>query len=451
MSAVSKMQNNDAYGLIPLIARWDEDFLIDGVNGRIFTYGQFFGAALAASKALETRGLSRGDTLVVVTPNCAEALALFMGALFAGIRIALIDPQKGTQDIEDTLAQVHYKVLLSDKELDAVYTGLFAKEYTAEELEAAVQDVDFDAVFLITFTSGSTGKPKGVMHSFANLALSAQAFAQQFGFGPAHTFYHVLPMTYMAGVLNSFVLPLLSGSKLVVGPRFSVMHAGNFWEIPKKYGVNAFWLVPTLLSVVLKLDRQENSTYPHASIGCVGTAPLSQELQQSFESKFGIPLYESYGLSETLLNATQVPGRKGGGGSVGIVLPGTQVTFADDGEMMIATDWMYKAYLIEGEEVSFMGKEFPSGDLGALDQQGCLTITGRKKDIIIRGGINISPRQLEDFLSAQKVFEEAVVMGFPNEVLGEKTVCFFVPLSAGFSDDNKKTLLEKIADRLGKN
>jgi long-chain acyl-CoA synthetase len=286
------------------------------------------------------------------------------------------------------------------------------------------------------------------MHSFRNLLRSSVAFSSRLGLGKSNVFCHNLPMSYMAGILNLIILPFASGGRVVVGRRFSVSNLAGFWNAPARYSVNTFCFIPTELALLLKLDRgSEGVEYARRTkiIGFVATAPLKPQLKQAFEERYGISLYESYGLSETLFVAANYPGRDRAG-SVGLPLDGVSFEIGADGEVLIRTPWMFLGYSNAASPVQ--ENCFPSGDLGEIEVDGGLRITGRKKDLIIRGGINISPRRIEELLDSSGAIEECAVVGVDDEILGEKVVCFFVP--KGGDPDRVKRLSREVAAGLGK-
>lgn len=412
----------------------DRTCLIDGITGRRLTCSEFLAMARAVLASLRGAGAQKGDTIVCVAENRIELLVLYMAILLGGMRAVPIDPLKGKMEIAAILKQIEPAVFVTDEptrfsSVNARVLDIASLPQNGEAQESMgdIESLNTDEVFLVTFTSGTTGTPKGVMHSFGNLAKSAEVFSSRFNFGPDNVFYHNLPMTYMAGILNQFIQPLLAGATLVVGPRFSVSNISSFWRVPSAHDVNLFWFNPSMLALLLKLDRgTEGIEFARniQIIGCVGTAPLSMRIKHEFSERYGIALYESYGSSETLFIATEWPDASEAG-SVGKPLDGISLRFADDTELCVKADWMFKGYVGRIDGLDAEGY-FPSGDLGKLDEQGRLFITGRKKDLIIRGGINISPSTVETVLVAHPEFEEVAVVGLPDETRGEKTVCFYV-------------------------
>lgn len=396
--------------------------------------------------------------------NSLESIILYFTALTMQLVVAPIDVNKGKDEIKEILSLVNYNALVCNvPDIDFVSHKIDIGSLNAISLDDKNSDindldifykVDYDKLFLLTFTSGSTGTPKGVMHSFNNLVLSAMAFKSKFNFGKENIFYHNLPMAYMAGILNLVILPFISTSKIVLGERFSISSIMRFWDIPIKYSVNTFWFIPTIITLLLRLDRgQDGLNYASNSkiVGCVGTAPLNVKAKRSFEEKYNIPLYESYGLSETLFVATNYPEEQEPEGSVGELLDGVELDFREDGEIVINVPWMFLGYLNVQTDDCFEKGKFISGDFGIVSKNNLLTITGRKKDLIIRGGTNISPKRIEDFVNNKfDIFEESVILGMEDMSLGEKIVCFFVPRKGVFSEDKKKELSAEVITKLGK-
>jgi long-chain acyl-CoA synthetase len=224
----------------------------------------------------------------------------------------------------------------------------------------------------------------------------------------------------------------------------------EFWDMPMKYGVNTLWLVPTILSALMRIDRNRAGlAYCRERIGtvCVGTAPLPVKLKHDFEDKYQVVLLESYGLSETLFIATNSKKVKCAPGSVGRALPGIALKIVDegtaevlpgeDGEIWIGTPSLMAGYLNYQTlqlDTQDQGEWFPSGDIGHLTPDGHLFITDRKKDLIIRGGINISPRAIEDVIAEHESIAQVAVVGLPHEFYGEEVVAV-VKLKAGYKLD----------------
>jgi len=440
--------------------RWNEVFIIDAIKNEKYSYGDFFSMILRCREKLDELGLEPNGTICTIMNNSIQLIALYFASLTLGIPIISIDPNKGENEIKEILLSTRCKVIFSDSDdqnfpLNSLVFHTFCdnirlqKNDDVKKLEIFLK-INYNELFIITYTSGSTGKPKGVMHSFNNFVLSSLAFREKFEFNNENIFYHNLPMSYIGGILNLIILPLISESKIVIDEKFSITKMKNFWEQPIKYSVNTFWFIPTILSLLLKIDRSNDGVeYSEKNniIGLVGTASLQKDLKTNFQEKYSIPLYESYALSETFFITTnflendkvESPGR---------LLDGVDLTFSKDKEILIEVPWMFLGYYGLDTKNYFIERKYQTGDLGEFDSEKFLRITGRKKDIIIKGGTNISPKRIEDFINSMNLVDEFIILGIDDEVLGEKIVCMFIAEDKQ-NKEFSKIINKKIVDKLG--
>ena len=417
----------------------DTCFVMDSATGEKYTYAQCFGLAKYISIRLMKL---KSDSFAVILENGYPLLALYFAAMFANITIIPIDPQKGEQEIQDILNNhAGIPIICDNKELNGDYQIYPSEEIFPKDMrhdlykEIVWQDVDFEKVYMITYTSGSTGKAKGVKHSLKNLFWSALSFGKKMCYGENTVMCHTMPMTYMAGVLNTIIMPFIMHSRVVLFPRFQVISAVHFWKRVEEYKVNTFWLSPTMLNILLTIDKKGDikEYFSHNKpMFHVGTAPLYAELKAVFEERYQVKLYQSYGLSETLLLTTMPIDVGAVDNSVGELLEEVTLQFADDGEIFIDVPWMFLGYSNEKEEEYFSGNYYVSGDFGEMNKN-YLMITGRKKDLIVRGGMNISPTQIEKEIYQYSEIQECCVSGVV--INGEeRTICWYV---SGSSDHEK--------------
>jgi len=398
----------------------NREFVTDSINKKVYTYGHIWSNACGYSEAY---GLQNKHEIAVIWENGVELLTMYFACMLSHVMIIPIDPQKARPEIEAILGNHEGITALWEQDKKAVDSGLV---YPKETITEQIKKIDLDKPYMITYTSGSTGQAKGVIHSLKNLFLSGDAFGESVGFCEKSKVCHTMPMTYMAGILNTIFMPLVRGSQVVIFPRFSVMTAVTFWREVEAHSVNTFWLSPSMLNILMTVDRRgKGAGYLKNTdtIFCIGTAPLYPNAKQAFEEKYGVELLPSYGLSETLFISTRVKGDMGAEASVGSVLPMVNLQFSDAEEIFLDVPWMFLGYSNENTAEYFDGKYYKSGDLGEI-VQGHLQITGRKKDLIIRGGMNISPKQIEEVvLSTEKVQEccvSSVLQG--NE---ERIICWY--------------------------
>jgi len=262
-------------------------------------------------------------------------------------------------------------------------------------------------------------------------------------------FYLTLSMAYMGGFYNLLVLPFLCGASVVVDHVFDARSSLHFWDKAKNNQVNTLWLAPTVLSILLRMDRgRTGEEFCRSSVRhtFVGFAPLPLKVKDEFEARYGVRLIENYGLSETLFVTARSHGPLsqgilGGGGYVGEALPGVGLRTVDegelvapgmDGEVQILTLDLMAGYLDADGRLLEMDAAawFPTGDVGHVDERGSLFITGRKKDLIIRGGVNISPAAIEEALMQVQGIADVAVVSIPHELYGEDVVAV-LKLDAG--------------------
>jgi long-chain acyl-CoA synthetase len=225
----------------------------------------------------------------------------------------------------------------------------------------------------------------------------------------------------------------------VLAPQMDALTLLRFWKPVVRHAVNTLWIVPTALASLLRCDRDAGGAeYCRRCIRtvCVGTAPLQTATKLAFEERYGVELLESYGLSELLFISSNATAFARKPGSVGRVLPGVEVAFgaadgdgAIGGEIRVRTPWLMDGYLDEQTSRPLRPSGdgwFPTGDLGVLDEDGDLFITGRIKDLIVRGGFNVSPRAVEAVLLSHEAVDQAAVVGVPHEFYGEEVTAALV-------------------------
>jgi long-chain acyl-CoA synthetase len=297
-------------------------------------------------------------------------------------------------------------------------------------------DMTDDDTLLILFTSGTTGRPKGVVHAVRSEFGNAVAFNAAMQFGHEHRFLHLWPMAYSSGYLNTLMSPFMAGGSVVLTCAFTAQTILAFWKPVLEHQVNNLWLSPTMLASLLRLDRDPagiDYCRKHINIICVGSAPLALKLKHDFETKYGVACLESYGLSELLIISTNLPAQPQLENSVGRLLAGVEfITAAEngahlpahqEGEILIRTPGCMLGYLnaetgsVEPQPATAW---FPTGDIGLMQADGSIFITGRKKDLIIRGGQNLSPRAVRECLLHHPSVEDAVVVGIPHDFYGEE-------------------------------
>jgi len=437
----------------------DRVLLVNALTGQTMSYREFHQLACSLSVELRSRGLRRGDRLGVMVPNCCELAVLYFACLYAGATIVPINPDLSAGDVRFILSSCNPRLVVAGVSLCARVTAigstpialataqdpLVGSEMAAIDLTALppstgflpLEDTTADDLLVIVYTSGTTARPKGLAHRIGRMFRNARAFAEQQGIEHASRFYSTLSMSYMGGFYNLLILPFLQGASVVIDHVFDARSSLSFWDRVSRHQANTLWLAPTVMSILLKMDRGRlGEEFCRRSVrrSFVGFAPLSLKVKADFETRYGVQMIENYGLSETLFVTARSNASRSGTGYVGEVLPGIELRVMGedglllppgaDGEIQILTPDLMAGYLDEKgglKEVS-ASEWFPTGDFGCLDENGALFVTGRKKDIIIRGGVNISPAAIEEALLHGKGIVDAAVVSIPHELYGEDIV-----------------------------
>lgn len=444
---------------------FDDTFIIDDINDRSVSYKRFFSECYGTAKYIQDN--NPGKSVIAVMENSYELALLYFAVMLTDKRVMVVDPQKGDDEIKGILKDIEQAGVFVDsgKEQlgDTIHQILQYPDLDSFDDVEDIKDIllqslekrDAKQPYLVTFTSGTTGVTKGVEHTLDNLLLTAIALDGKVKKGNC-VFMHVMPMTYMAGILNSLFYPFVVGASIVITKRFSVISARSFWKKVIKYNVTLFWVSPSMLMMIDQLDRgHDGEEYCRNSkpVFLVGTAPLTSELRKKFNERYGVTVYASYGLSETLFISVENDESLAicDPDCVGSILDGVEYRFTEAGEMQIDVPWMYLGYTNENTADYFDGKHYKSGDLAEV-RKGCLYITGRSKDLIIKGGMNISPVLIEKVANKNDFIEESVCIGVKDKS-GEERICLaFTANTNSISEDEiKDTLRKQVLIELGKN
>ncbi len=406
-------------------------------------------AAGRLAHALTRLGVAEGDRVVVMLPNCPEVLQAYAAILKAGAIIVPVVFLLSADEVRHILADCEARVVITSEALADKVEGWPGTVISVgggrglgyEDLLAAERDgfttrerADGDLA-VILYTAGTTGRPKGVALSHGNLAANARAAASLYELDRTQWALAVLPLSHSFGLTVMNAGNLL-GTKAVLLRWFT---PELVLETIQRYRVQSMAGVPTMYVYLLNYPGGERfDTSSVRSWGC-GAAPLPIEIVEPFERKFGGTLMEGYGLTEAspVVSAHRLSGiRKLG--SVGQPLPGVDVRIVgDDGRALAAgevgevcvrgANVMLGYYRMPAETAAVLRDGWlHTGDVGRLDADGFLYIVERKKDLIIRGGFNIYPREVEEVLYAHPAIAEAAVVGRRDALMGEEVVAYVV-------------------------
>ena len=400
--------------------------LILAENGREIGYGELLASIEAYASGAE--GLAKGQFAGILAPRGPEAIAAFFGLMLAGLCPCFMEPKVAPEATAERMASVGMTLL---------YDGEAALAALKRPGIPSVYQPGPDDAAMMLFTSGSTGRPKGVVLTHANLACNARGVLAMTGVTPDDRLLHVMPLHHTNGVNNQLIVPFLAGAAVVLAERFEADRVPGLIE---SFGVTYMTGVPTMYSRLLP-HLAGRAPFPSLRFLRCGSAPITPDLHREIEAAFGCDLVVSYGLSEATCTSTMNPPGARRIGSVGQVLEGQQVKLlrpgtieevgaGEEGEICIGGPSLMRGYVGDGALQPFDRGWLRSGDLGRFDAQGYLSVTGRIKDVIIRGGENLSPALIEGALLSHGTVQACCVVGGPDADLGEVPVAFVV-LRAG--------------------
>ena len=400
---------------------------------------EFLAAVQRAAASLRGHGVSAGDVVAIMLPNTASFVVSLFAAWRLGAAVTPINPALTPAEVSYQVSDAAAKVLVvqTAPEFDAgapvVTTGdLDGGEPTPGLLDAP-QYPD-RALALLIYTSGTTGRPKGVMLEHANLNAMCGAVIDGFMMTPDDHSLLILPLFHVNGIVVGTLSPLLAGGRATIAGRFKV---DTFFDRIEQSRATYFSAVPTIYTMLCGLPASVKPDTSSVRFAVCGAAPASVELLEAFETRYDIPIIEGYGLSEGSCASTVNPlmGKRKAG-TVGLPLPGQTIRLVDPGgntvpdgeagEVVIKGANVMRGYLNRPEETekTIVDGWLHTGDVGRFDEDGYLVLVDRAKDMIIRGGENIYPREIEAVAHGLPQIAEAAVVGRAHPVYGEEPVLF---------------------------
>lgn len=431
---------------------------------RMYTHNRFNDLVGRLARGLREKcGIGKGDLVALHLHNSAEFAIAMYAAWRIGAAVTPLNPALTADEISYQLrdsgakvwifdAQVKEKVAdtlarLGDTAPARVVVGgdggeealsweeVFAEEGLSFERSGMMEEA-MEEIALVIYTSGTTGRPKGVMLSHSNLYHMVRSMVEAVEMTENDRALLILPLFHVNGIMVTLVLPLFVGGSTVILRRF---HPMDFLAAIQKHRPTYFSAVPTIYGILLQLPEEavKNVDFSSLRFGLCGAAPMPKDLFIRFEERYPVKILEGYGLSEGTVASTFNPLHgKRKIGSIGIPLPGQEVKIFDEqdrelppgkiGEIVIRGKNVMVGYLNRPEATgeALRGGWLRSGDLGYKDEDGYIHIVDRKKDLIIRGGQNIYPAEVENVLYRHPAVYEAAVIGVPDEKYGEEVKAF---------------------------
>jgi len=402
------------------------------------TYGEFDDRIAAFAEQLAERGFGRGDVLAIMLPNRVELAVALFAAWRLGGAATPINPvftaHEADHQIQDSGAVLVLN--LDDRAPTGGRPAIQVDDMRTTPTGNTVAPVPLrpDDLALLIYTSGSTGRPKGVMLDHAHAEAMSSIMAAHFSLTAQDHCLLVLPLFHVNAIMVSALASFRSGGQLSIVGSFS---ASRFFDQIERLRPTYFSAVPTIYALLASLPEDVRPDTSSLRFVVCGAAPVSAELLDRCEERFGFRMVEGYGLTEgTCASACNPIDGVRKLGTVGPALPGQRIAIrAEDGsfaapgeigEVLISGPTVMRGYLNQPEATAatLAGGWLHTGDVGRLDEDGYLTIVDRVKDMIIRGGENIYPKEIEAALYGLPDVLEAAVVGRPDAILGEIPVAY---------------------------
>lgn len=432
----------------------DKIYMIAPEAGMTLSYSQLKEDSVRFGKHLLKRGLSKGDKISFMMGNGYQTNKIFLGAMYSGFVIAPLNLKAQASHLEYVVDHSDAKLIFFTQ--DQKKRLLSAVKSVKRDIELIEIDNDAEMIFpedegltglalpevseeddaLLLYTSGTTGLPKGAILSHKNMVAGGQYTAMAHGLNESDRALCSLPLYHINGEVVTSVTPLVSGGSVVMPHKFST---SNFWELISEYRCTWFSVVPTIISYLCSATdlKGKDLNLDQLRFGRSASSALPLSLHKAFEEKFQVPVIETMGLTETAApvfsNPMEADKRKYGspGVAVGneakiVDKEGKELPRGREGEIMIRGDNVMKGYYKAPEKTSDALEPdgwFHTGDLGYMDEEGFVFVTGRIKELIIKGGENIAPREIDEVMYKHPAVLDAAAVGIPDEEYGEDIMC----------------------------
>jgi malonyl-CoA/methylmalonyl-CoA synthetase len=466
-------------------AHWIESAARDQPNrpfiktpaGRELSYAALLDESARYAAALVGRGVVSGDRVAVQVDKSAEAVVLYVACLRLGAVFVPINVANTPNEVDFFLRDCEPRVAVirpSDRALlepSAARAGVGHVETLGESADGSLIELvrrsaagalpigsaDLNAPAAIVYTSGTTGRSKGAVLSRANLASNAAALVEAWHFTRDDVLLHSLPLFHIHGLFAAINTALAAGCCVLLLPKFDA--AAVLKHLPRS---TVYMGVPTHYTRLLQEPGLDRETGAGMRLFVSGSAPLLPETHREFLERTGHAILERYGMTETLINTSNPYHGLRKPGSVGTPLPGIKIRLAHDSTATVTRDDDMGALEVQGPNV-FAGYWqdaektqheftpdgwFKTGDLGRIDDDGYVHIVGRAKDLVISGGYNVYPKEVETELDALPGVLESAVFGVPHPDFGEGVTAVVVPEAA--AELSEAAIIQSIQSRLAR-
>jgi malonyl-CoA/methylmalonyl-CoA synthetase len=447
---------------------------LERADGTIMTYGDLVAASGAMANALVARGVAPGDRIAVQVEKCPEALVLYLATVRAGAIFLPLNTAYTLAELSYFFSDAQPKLVVCDpRHRDAILTAvppggtvetLDAAGAGSLSLAAAAMPPEFsdvprgaDDLAAILYTSGTTGRSKGAMLTHGNLASNAQTLAKLWRFTPSDVLIHALPIFHTHGLFVAVNVTLVTGSSMIFLPKFDPAKI-----LPLMSRATALMGVPTFYVRLLDEPGLDKPSTAGMRLFISGSAPLLTETFNAWRERTGHTILERYGMTETNMTTSNPYAGERIAGTVGPALPGVQVRVTEPtsgatlpvgeiGMLEVKGPNVFKGYWRQPEKTASEFRSdgfFITGDLASLDEKGYVRIVGRTKDLVITGGFNVYPKEIESEIDQISGVIESAVIGVPHPDFGEGVTAVIVRKAA--SSLSEKDVVAALEGRLAR-
>ena len=418
------------------------------------TYAQLKHDSIDLAKYLYKKGLHKGDKISFMLGNGYQTTKIFLGSMYAGLVVAPLNLMSQPSQLEYVMEHSDTRLVFFtadqkerlekaahnvNRPIELIQIDNDAPRLFSDNTDlsgVSLPDVDEDDDALLLYTSGTTGLPKGVILSHKNMVAGGEYTTRAHELTSKDRAICSLPLYHINGEVVTAVTPLVSAGSVVMPHKFSVT---DFWELISEYRCTWFSVVPTIISFLTSsTDIADKKLHlQQLRFGRSASSALPPSLHKTFEDKFSVPIIETMGLTETAApvfsNPMEPSRRKYGspGQAVGNIAKiidkeGHEVPRGTQGEIMIKGDNVMKCYYKAPDKTAeALGPDgwLHTGDLGYMDDDEFVFVTGRIKELIIKGGENIAPREIDEALYKHPAIQDAAAVGIPDDDYGEEIMC----------------------------
>lgn len=456
-----------------VFAKHGERVALRTETGEAYRYKDLERESARLGRFLLDAGLAVGDRVSVQVAKSPQALCLYLACLRAGLVFHPLNPAYRQAELEFFLADASPAVVVGDPadlstlerlcaaaEVPHLYTldarggGSLTDGAGSSPADCPVADRADDDLAALLYSSGTTGRPKGIMLSHRNLRSNAEVLCEYWGFSESDVLLHALPVFHVHGLFVASHCTLLAGASMNWLPAFDVQ--GVLEKIPES---TVMMGVPTYYVRLLDDPRFTAAICRNMRLFISGSAPLLEETFQAFQVRTGHTILERYGMTETGMNSSNPLAGERRGGTVGLALPGTELRVVDGedaelpagevGRLQVRGPNVFRGYwqLPEKTAADFTADGFfDTGDQGMIEDDGYLRIVGRAKDMVISGGLNVYPKEIELLLDDVEAVRESAVIGVPHRDFGEAVVAVLVGDAA--SGPSEAEVIADLKERL---